>query len=559
MPAKDFANTRFSGLTEITKANVKDLEVAFTFDTGVLAGQESAPLVVGRTLYLVTPWPNNLIAIDLTKPGGALKWKVEPKPASASQGAACCEGVNRGPTYADGTIYFNTLDAQTLAVDAETGAVRWRSKVGDYRKGETMTMAPFVVRDKVFVGNSGAEFGARGWITALNTADGSIAWRGYTTGPDSDVLIDPAEFRPFYPQYRGKDLGVTSWPANHWKIGGGTVWGWISYDPEQDLIFHGTSNPSPWNHEVRPGDNAWTNGIFARDPDTGKARWFYQFSPHDLWDHSAVNENIILDMPVEGRMRKVIVRPERNGYIYVLDRTTGQVLSADPFIKLNASKGVDLRTGRLIHNPDKVPTQGRTMRNVCPNSPGAKDWSPSAYSKVTGLLYVPHNNLCMDWLMKKANYIQGTPYIGVETRFYPGEGGHAGEFMAWDPVRRRKVWAIKEKWPVWSGAAATASGVVFYGNLEGWFKAVDADTGKLLWQFKTGSGIIGQPTTWRGPDGHQYVSILSGIGGWVGSMVSKNLDPRDPTAQKGFGNMTGDLKKETSRGGTLYVFRLRGG
>jgi lanthanide-dependent methanol dehydrogenase len=554
-PAKDYANTRFSGLSQIDKSNVKDLEVAFTFHTGTTSGQESAPIVVGDTLYLVTPYPNILYALDLSR-NGAMKWQVRPMPASASQGTACCDTVNRGPTYADGTIYYNTIDAHTLAVDAETGEVKWKTRVGDFAKGETMTMAPFVVRDKVLVGNSGAEYGARGWITALNAGDGSIAWRAYSTGPDADVLVDRDTFRSHYPQYRVADFGVKSWPGEQWKIGGGTVWGWISYDPEQDLIFHGTSNPSPWNHEVRPGDNGWTNGAFARDPDTGEARWFYQFSPHDLWDHSGINELILLDLPWKGRMRQVLIRPERNGYMYVLDRTTGEVLAADPYVQLNASNGVDLKTGYLRHNPEKIPSQGRIMRNVCPNAPGAKDWSPSAYSKTTGLLYVPHNNLCMDWLLTEANYIEGTPYLGVEPRFYPGPGGHGGEFMAWDPVARRKIWAIKEKWPVWSGAATTASGLVFYGNLEGWFKAVDADTGELLWRFKTGSGIIGQPTTWVGPDGRQYVAVLSGIGGWIGSIVAKNLDTRDPTAGGGWGNMTADLKKDSSRGGVLYVFAI---
>jgi PQQ-dependent dehydrogenase (methanol/ethanol family) len=420
-----------------------------------------------------------------------------------------------------------------------------------------MTMAPFVIGNKVIVGNSGAEFGARGGVAALDASNGSIAWRGYATGPDKDVLIDHAVFRPFYRQYRGKDLGMQSWPGEAWKIGGGGTWGWISYDPEQNLLFHGTSNPSPWNHEVRPGDNLWTNAVFARDPETGKAHWAYQYSPHDLWDHSGVNENIVLDLPWQGKLRKVIIRPERNGYMYVLDRTTGEVLAADPYVANTVSDGVDLKTGRLRHKAEMIPKGGKVVRNVCPNAPGAKDWSPSAFSKTTGLLYVPHNNLCMDWLLTKPHYIRGTPYIGVSPRFFPGPGGNAGEFMAWDPVNRRKVWTIAERWPVWSGAAVTASGIVFYGNLEGWFKAVDADTGKLLWQFQTGSGIIGQPTVFKGPDGREYVAIISGIGGWIGAMVSKNLDPRDPTAAKGWGNMTADLKKVTNKGaGTLFVFAL---
>jgi PQQ-dependent dehydrogenase (methanol/ethanol family) len=556
MPTKDYANTRYSALEQIDVGNVQNLQVAFTVSTETLKGQESAVLAVNDTLYFVTSYPNNLIAVDLTKPGGAVKWKFEPNPDAAAQGEACCQAVNRGPVYADGVIYYNTIDAHTYAIDAATGAVKWKTKVGDYTKGETTSMAPFVVKDKVLVGNSGAEFGARGWLAALNRRDGSIAWRAYSTGPDRDVLLDDAEFKPFYPQYKGKDLGVSGWPSDHWKIGGGTVWGWISYDPDLNLIYHGTSNPSPWNHEARPGDNNWTEGIFARNPDTGKARWFYQYSPHGLWDHSAVNENVVLDLPWAGQTRKVVIHPERNGYMYVIDRTNGEVLAADPYVHITASKGVDLKTGKLITNAEKIPQQGKVVRDVCPNSPGAKDWNPSAFSKQTGLLYVPHNNLCMDWEIKPVSYIAGTPYIGVNPRFYPGPGGNAGEFMAWDPVSRRKVWTIAERWPVWSGAVATGGGVVFYGNLEGWFRAVDAKTGKLLWQYKCASGIVGQPTTWKGPDGKQYVSVLVGIGGWAGAVVSSQLDTRDPTAAKGFGNMTADLKKQASTGGMLYVFAL---
>ncbi len=554
MPSKDYASTRFSEQKEITTANVAGLKVAFTVSTGTMLGQESAPIVVGDTLYFVTPYPNNLFAVDLHD--GKVKWTYKPNPDASAQGAACCEAVNRGPIYDNGSVFYNTIDNQTVAVDAKTGKKKWQVKLDDFNKGSTMTGAPFVVHGKVLVGNSGAEFGARGWLTALNENDGSIAWRAYATGSDKDVLIDHALFRPFYPQYKGVDLGIKQWPADAWRIGGGTSWGWMSFDPDQDLIFYGTSNPSPWNDKVRPGDNLWTDGIFARNPETGKARWYYQFSPHDLWDHSSVNENILLDMPWQGKMRKVVVRPERNGFMYVIDRITGQVLAADPFTFINDALGVDLKTGRLIDNPAKIPQMGEVMRNVCPNAPGAKDWNPSAFGKDTGLIYVPHNNLCMDWELTDVSYIAGTPYIGVETHFYPGPGGNAGEFMAWNPVTRKKVWSIKERWPVFSGAAATAGGLVFYGDLEGNFKAVDARTGKILWSFKTGSGIVGQPTVFKGPDGHEYVAILSGIGGWVGSIVANDLDPHDRTAQKGFANMTGPLKDLTQRGGTLYVFAL---
>ncbi|HKP73011.1 MAG TPA: PQQ-binding-like beta-propeller repeat protein, partial [Pyrinomonadaceae bacterium] len=336
MPAKNYASTRYSGLDQINAGNVGSLKVAWTFDTGVNRGQEAAPIIAGDTMYVVTPFPNILYALDLTKPGAPVKWKYEPQPASAAQGVACCDVVNRGCVFSNGKVFFNTLDGQTVAVDAATGKEAWRTKVGDINLGESITMAPLVAKDKVLVGNSGGEFGVRGWLTALDAASGKIAWRAYNTGPDADCLIG-ANFKPFYPQDRGKDLGVSSWPGDAWKIGGATVWGWPSYDPEQNLVFYGTGNPGPWNPEQRPGDNKWTSGIFARDADTGDARWYYQWSPHDLHDYDGINEQIFLNMPVGGQTRKVLVRAERNGYFYVVDRTTGEVLSAKPFVYITTS------------------------------------------------------------------------------------------------------------------------------------------------------------------------------------------------------------------------------
>jgi lanthanide-dependent methanol dehydrogenase len=555
MPAKDSANTRYSGLDEITRDNVKSLQVAYTFSTGVARGQESAPIVVGDTLYFVSPYPNILYALDLTKPGAPIKWQFNPQPDAASQGEACCDTVNRGPTFDGGKIFFNTLDGHAIALDAATGKPVWKVKLADYTKGETMTMAPFVAKNKVLIGNSGGEFGVRGWLTALDEDTGKIAWRAYSTGPDADCLIG-TDYRPFYQADRGLDLGVHTWPPDAWKVGGGAVWGWISYDPDLNRVYYGTSNPGPWNADVRPGDNKYTGGVFARDLDTGAAEWFYQVDPHDLFDHDAVNESILLDMTWQGQPRKVMVRPERNGLIYVIDRTNGEVLAADPYVPVNSNKGVDLKTGRLIYVDDRKPIPGRVIRDICPSAPGSKDWNPSAYSPQTGLLYVPHNNMCMDWESTPVSYIAGTPYVGADVKYHAGPGGNRGEMTGWDPVRRRKAWSIPESFPLWSGAAATAGGVVFYGTLEGWFKAVDAATGAVLWQFKTGSGIIGQPTVFRGPDGHEYVAVLSGVGGWAGAIVSADLDPRDETAGNGWGSVLGDLKSVTTKGGMLYVFTL---
>ena len=557
MAAGDHASTRFSRLNEIDTGNVGSLKVAWTFSTGVLAGHEAAPLIVGSTMYLVSPFPNFVHALDLTKPGAPLKWAYDPAPLGAARGVACCDVVNRGAAWWNGSIIFNTLDGRTIALDAKTGRERWATQLSDINKGETMTMAPIVIGNKVIVGNSGGEFGVRGWIVALNASDGSLAWRAYSTGPDKDVLIGPT-FKPFYEMDRGTDLGLTSWPGDAWKTGGGTVWGWLSYDPELNLLYYGTGNPGPWNPEQRPGDNKWTAGIFARNPDTGEARWFYQWSPHDLYDHDGVNENVLVDLQINGTTRKVLLHPERNGHLYVLDRGTGEVLSATPFVHITANKGVDLKTGKLIPVDAKKPSTGIVVNDICPAAPGAKDWQPSSFSPNTGLLYIPHNNLCMDFEGIEVSYIAGTPFVGANAVYKPGPGGHQGEVTAWDPVAAKPVWKITEKYPAWSGTLATAGDLVFYGTMEGWFKAVHARTGQVLWQFKTGSGVIGQPVTYRGPDGKQYVAVFSGVGGWPGSVVVNDLDTRDRTAGNGWGEAMRDLKKDTTKGGTLYVFTLEG-
>ena len=555
MPAKSYNAIRYSQLGEITADNVKSLRPAWTFSTSVLRGHEEPPIVVNNTMYILTPYPNILYALDLTQPGAPKKWQYEPKPESAAQGVACCDVVNRGPAYADGKIVFNTLDNHVVAVDAATGAELWKTKVGDINTGETMTMAPLVVKGKVLVGNSGGEMGVRGWLKALDLSNGSVLWTAYSTGPDADVLIG-SRFKPFYPKDRGKDLGVNSWPGEQWKIGGGTVWGWLSYDPELDLLYYGTGNPGPWNADQRPGDNKWTSAFFARDPDTGEAVWAYQQTPHDLHDYDGVNEALVLDVPWKGQVRKALLRAERNGYVYLMDRATGEVLYAEPFVYITTTRRVNIANGSLEYVPEKKPEVGKVVRDICPASPGAKDWQPSSFSPRTGLVYIPHQNLCEDEEGLEANYIAGTPYVGMNVRMYAGPGGHRGELTAWDPVAGRAAWKLKEKYPVWSGTVATAGDVVFYGTMDGWFKAIDARNGKELWKYRTGSGIIGQPVTYRGPDGKQYVAIASGVGGWAGAIVAGDLDPRDSTAALGFAAAMKDLPGDTQKGGTVYVFSL---
>ncbi len=553
MPGKDHAGTRFSGLNQINTRNAKLLQVAWEFSTGVLNGHEAAPLVVKDVMYVVTPYPNVLYALDLRKQG-AIKWAYKPRPEAAAKGVACCDVVNRGGVYADGKIVFNTLDNRTVAVDADSGKEVWKTRLGEINRGETMTMAPLVVKDKVLVGNSGGEMGVRGWVTALSLQTGKVLWRAYSTGPDHDVLIGQ-DFKS--PYAKGHDLGATTWPSESaWRIGGGTVWGWLTYDPEANLFYYGTSNAGPWNAEQRPGDNKWTSSVFARNPDDGSAQWAYQWNPHDLYDYDGINENILLNLTIDGRERKVFVHPDRNGYMYVLDRLSGEIISAQPFVPTNAVKRVDLKTGLPEMAPEKAPKVGRVVSDICPAPPGGKDWQPIAYSPRTGLVYVPHNNLCFDIKTVETGYIAGTPYVGAEVAMKAGPGGNRGGFMAWDPVRAKKVWNIEEPFPAWSGAVVTAGDVAFYGTMDRWFKCVNARTGEELWKFRVGSGIIGQPITYKGPDGQQYVAILSGVGGWSGAVVSGQLDTRVPYGALGFVGAMQDLPQNTTAGGTLHVFSL---
>jgi lanthanide-dependent methanol dehydrogenase len=535
--ARDYANTRFSPLSEINASNVATLREAWTFSDGAQNGHEAAPLVMGNTMYLVTPFPNLSYALDLTKPGAPIKWSFAPNPSPVSIGKACCDTVNRGGAIANGKLIYNLLDNHVVAVDIKTGKEVWRTKMGEATHGETMTMAPFVVGKKVFVGNSGGEMGVWGWIAALDVDTGKELWRAHSTGTDKDVMIG-SDFKPFYSWMRGKDLGVKTWPANMFHQGAGSVWAWVSYDPQLNLIYYGTSNPSPRVPAQRPGYNLWTSTIFARDADTGMAKWAYQFTPHDQWDYDGVNENILLDITWQGKPRKALMHFDRNAYAYLIDRTNGEVLQATPFAYQNWSKGIDLKTGMPIVNPAMEPKPGVKLPDVCPPDIGGKDWQPSAFSPRTGLVYAGIFNICMDLTDHPQAYIPGTPYDGMQMKRYPAPGGNWGEFMAWDPLTGKKVWAIKEKFMTMSGVLATAGDLVFYGTADGWFRAVDARSGKVLWSHKLGSGVIGQPMTFVGPDKRQYVAVYSGVGG--AAMVSSKMPGFPP------------------RGSTLYVFSLNG-
>ncbi len=555
LPAGDYANTRFSPLDKLTRQNVGQLKMLTVVQTGINHGHEGQPLVVGNRMYAVTPWPNNLLALDLTVKG-ALEWTFRPHPSARAVGIACCDTVNRGASFADGKIIYALLDGQVVAVDAKSGQQAWRVKIGDMNRGETLTAAAFAVGDLVYVGNSGGELGVRGKIVALDVHDGHEVWRAYSTGPDKDVLID-ADTRPFYPMDQGKDMGVKSWPTDQWKLGGGTVWGWFSYDPQSDTLFYSTGNPGVWNPDVRPGDNKFSCSVFARDAKTGHVKWVTQLVPHDGWDYDEIMENIVVDMEWKGQMRKLLVHPGRNGFVFILDRTTGEILSAEKFEPANWASGYDLKTGRPMVDPTKMTRQGQVVKNICPSSVGAKEFNPSALSPRTGLLYIAAQNNCMEYTGEEANYIAGTPYLGASVAMYPGPGGYQGELIAWDMATQKKVWSIKEpNLPLVSGVLATGGDLVFYGTMDGFFRAVDAKTGEIPWQQQLGSGIVGNPMTYLGPDGKQYVAIYAAVGGWQGAVAFPEISEDDPYAALGVVGSMKQIKKYTSPGDALYVFGL---
>ncbi|HKB96467.1 MAG TPA: PQQ-dependent dehydrogenase, methanol/ethanol family, partial [Rhizomicrobium sp.] len=461
--ARDYANTRYSPLTQINTKNVARLRMAWTFSDGQMYGHEGAPLVVGDTMYLVTPFPNIAYALDLSKPGAPIKWVFQPNPDPRAIGEACCDKVLRGWAYADGKLIYNLLDDHTVAVDAQTGKEVWRVLLDDVSKGPTLTQAAFVVGDKVYIGSSGGELGTNGWFQALDVKDGHTVWKAFTNGPDAGTLIGP-DFEPFYPWMKGKDLGVSTWPGEMWKQGASAPWGWVSYDPDLNLIYYGTSNPGPRVPSQRPGLNLWSSAVFARDANTGAAKWAYQLTPHDEWDYDGINENVLIEIPWNGARRKVAVHFDRNGFAYTIDRTNGEVLVAEPFGHQNWAKKIDLATGMPVVNDAAHPIVEKKVENICPPDIGVKNWNPSAFSPRTGLLYAGVFNSCMDLTNHIVQYIPGSPYDGMEMVRKAGPGGNWGEFIAWDPVAGKRVWSIKENLYVWSGAVVTGSDLVFYGT-----------------------------------------------------------------------------------------------
>ncbi len=561
MQAGDMYNQRYSKLGQINKGNVGKMRVAWTFSTGVLRGHEGSPLVIDGTMYLHSPFPNKVFAVDLDTQ--KIKWKYEPKQDPAVIPQMCCDTVNRGLAYAEGKVILQQADSMLVALDAKTGKKVWDVKNGDPKLGAVNTNAPHIFKDKVITGISGGEWGVRGFIAAYNLSDGKPAWKGYSVGPDAEMLIDPAKTMTWTDGKMapvGKDSSLKTWQGDQWKIGGGTTWGWFSYDKAANLMYYGTGNPSTWNPAQRPGDNKWTMTIFARDVDTGAAKWVYQMTPYDEWDFDGINEMILADINVKGKPTKALVHFDRNGFGYTMDRISGALLVAEKFDpKVNWASHVDMKTGRpqvlakysTAKNGPDVNTKG-----ICPAALGTKDQQPASFDPNTKLFYVPTNHVCMDYEPFKVEYTAGQPYVGATLSMFPAPGSHGGmgNYIAWDAGTGKIVQTKAEKFSVWSGSLNTAGGLSCYGTLEGYLKCVDAkNINKELFKFKTPSGIIGNVFTYE-HKGKQFLGVFSGIGGWAGIGMAAGLE-KDTDGLGAVGGYR-ELNQYTDLGGSLTVFSL---
>ncbi len=561
MQAGDMANTRYSRLGQINKGNVDKLRVAWSFSTGVLRGHEGSPLVIDGVMFLHSPFPNKVFAIDIDTQ--KILWKYEPKQDAAVIPQMCCDTVNRGVAYAENKVILQQADSTLVALNAKTGKVEWSVKNGDAKLGAVNTNAPHIFKDKVITGISGGEWGVRGFIAAYNLSDGKLAWKGYSVGPDSEMLMDPQSTMTWTDGKMapvGANSSLKTWQGDQWKIGGGTTWGWYSYDKALNLMFYGTGNPSTWNPAQRPGDNKWSMSIFARDVDTGKVKWVYQMTPYDEWDFDGINEMILADIDVKGKPTKALVHFDRNGFAYTMNRVTGELLVAEKFDpKVNWATHVDMKTGRpqvvakysTAKNGPDVNTKG-----VCPAALGTKDQQPASFDPNTKLFYVPTNHVCMDYEPFKVEYTAGQPYVGATLSMFPAPGSHGGmgNYITWDAGTGKIVQSKAEKFSVWSGSLNTAGGISCYGTLEGYLKCVDAkDINKELFKFKTPSGIIGNVFTYE-HKGKQYMGVFSGIGGWAGIGMAAGLEKDND----GLGAVGGyrELNQYTELGGSLTVFTL---
>jgi PQQ-dependent dehydrogenase (methanol/ethanol family) len=579
-PAGNLNQTRYSDLKQINAGNVSSLTMIWSQSSGTLRGHEGQPLVIedvgGKPMmFLESGWPNIVQALDLSDPDHPVQTWSYTKTSGRDESAvprACCDTVNRGLSYADGKLVFGTLDGYLIALDAASGKVDWTVKHAFPEHGETITPAPIIVNDKVFIGFGGDEFAARGRVTAYSLADGKKVWECHSTGSDADVCMSKNTNKK-HPEYgkMGKDLGIHTYPGDEWQRGGGAAWGWYAYDPDLHMVYYGTGNPGLWSPQYRCSepitqqhcndgnfDNKWSMSIFARNVDTGEAEWIYQMTPFDQWDYDGINEVVLVDMNVDGKMRKCLVHFDRNGFAYVLDRTDGTLLRANKYVTTNWAEKVDMKTGKPVKVFEHSPLKVGDNTQACPSAMGGKDQQPVAVDPNDAAnFYVPTNNWCMeDEPQARSHTTQGTVYVFANVFMYPEKPGVTGKFKKFNVLTGETVWEIPDQYPNWGGALVTGGGLAFYGSLGGDFRAVDRTSGKVLWSRKLSSGIIGNPITYS-VKGVQYVSVWSGIGGWIGLPVTAGLDLNDKFGAIGATAMTKAAGlNHIPQGGTLFTFRL---
>ncbi len=528
----DSGNTRYSEDKQINTGNVGKLKVQWALGLGTNRSQESTPILVGDTLYVTSSFgPKNTFAVNAKT--GEVKLTYQPDVPKGIEQYACCDVNNRGVAHQDGKIFVGRLDAHVVALDAKTGKELWKTQIIDHTGGSVITSPPTLVKNLVITGYGGGEYGVRGSLVALDQATGKEVWRTYTVP-------------------MGTEPGADTWKGDSGKNGGAVAWHIGSYDPKLNLVYYGTSNPSPWSASVRGNDssdigkftNLYSASVLALNPETGKITWHYQFTPHDAWDYDGVNELVFADQKVDGKTVPVIMQANRNGFFYVLDRANGKLISAKQYIEgVNWATGIDMKTGTPIEAAGnaKRPGMKRKASDICPNLIGGKNWMPMSYSKQTGLVYIPTMNLCMDLEGIQADYKRGAFYLGVNFDLGKvGPGGHMGGVKAWDPVKQQQVWFNKQDLPFNGGMMTTAGGLLFHGDIKGWFRATDAKNGKELWKFNTGSGITAAPMTYT-LDGKQYVAVVSG---------------RTQSIPAFFGALGEKMVAASPEGGTLYVFAL---
>lgn len=526
MYGRGYDNTRFSPLKQIDSGNVKQLKLAYAFQLGSLRSNESTPLVIGDMLYVSTSWgPKYVHALDAKT--GAKKWTYEPEIPDDVMQYGCCDVVSRGLSFGDGKLFVGRLDGYLTAIDAKTGEEVWSTEVVDYKQGSVITSPPLVVKDIVVTGFGGGEYGARGSLQAYDIKTGKLVWKTYTVpGPD--------------------EQGNDTWKGNSWEHGGAVVWLTGSYDPKTDTIIFGTSNPSPWNAAVRSTGtsdygnfrNLYSSSTIGFDPKTGAIKWYLQQTPQDAWDYDGVNEAVLADLKIGGQTVPAFMKADRNGFFFVANRENGKLVSAEKYVPVTWAEKYDVANQKPVEVPDKRAQIGKPAKGVCPNLLGGKNWQPMSYSPETGYAYIPTNNLCMDWSVSEINYRRGVFYLGAEFPTFAGPGDYLGEIMAWDPVAQKKIWGVKEDLPFNGGTLTTAGNLVFYGNLHGQFKALDAKTGEELWKMSLGSGIGAGPMSFA-VDGKQYVAVV------VGRTVS--------TAAF-MGSIGNTVTSTTPEGGSLFVF-----